>query len=416
MSKKNCVVSTLCRRVSALLALVILIGTFSITGMAYTEGYDGMGPKVIEGGMRDFIWPVPGNYNIQSCFYDTRDHKALDISAPTGTPIVAAYNGTVVATETNQTWATSGYGNYVVVEHTYVLGTGEQITLYSKYNHMSSVAAHVGDSVSGGQTKLGEVGTSGKTEGAHLDFQIFFGGWSNNSYSIDPYSNELLELPEGLQVFDSWVCGTAYYELASGLYANPLAYSRVTIPDGVTPTRLDLKVTKKNGTVLREGPGNTEKIVRRSSKGTKLNAVGYIKNKHGNVWYYLEDGTYVFSNNVKIESYQSTATISNVSAPSGNLAYGGIYVLKGNVSSSCNTLVRLTATVKTTAGQVVLEASDKVSGQYSLQSSPIDKAMTFNTLPRGSYVYEIKVEESVDTGVACAPLHTVLYTSNFTIS
>lgn len=416
MSKKKSVVSVLCRKGSALLALIILIGTFSITGMAYTEGSDGMGPKVIEGGMRDFSWPVPSYYNIQSCFYDTRNHMALDISAPANTDIVAAYDGTVVAVESNQTYATTGYGNYVVVEHSYVLGTGEQITLFSKYNHMSVVTAQVGDVVSGGQTKLGEVGTSGKVTGAHLDFQIFNGSWGNNTYSIDPYSNELLELPEGLQVYDSWPCGASYYELVSALYENPLAYSRVTIPEGVTPTRMKLTVTPKRGAVVRSGAGKQSEVLGRLQKGTVVTAIGYTTNKWGNVWYYLEDGTYVFRGNVKVVEYQSTATISGVSAPSGNLPCGGIYVLKGTISSNCNMLCSVTTEVRNDAGEVILTATDKADDQYSLQGSALDKAMTFNTLPRGNYVYEIRVEESLDTGVSCAPIHTVLYTSNFTVS
>lgn len=415
MFKKN-EVSSMLRKVAVLFAMVITVAAFTIPGMAYTEGYDGMGPKVIEGGMRDFVWPVPEYNNLQSCFYDTRNHMALDISAPTGTQIVASFDGTVVATETTQTYATSGYGNYVVVEHNYVLGTGERITLYSKYNHMSSVTVNVGDPVSGGKTKLGEVGSSGKTEGPHLDFQIFYGEWGNNSCSIDPYSNELLEMPAGLLVYDSWACGKEYYNLASKLYETPLSYSHITIPDGVVQTSLKLSVTRKNGTVVRTGAGNKEPITRRLQKGTVVSAIGYTVNKWGNVWYYLEDGTYVFGKNVAIESAQSTAQITGVSAPSGNLPSGGIYVLKGNVTSSCNRLVQITATVKTESGNVVLEATDCVDGQYSLQSSALDKAMTFNTLPGGSYVYEITVEEDVDTGTMCMPLHTVLYTSNFTVS
>lgn len=43
-------------------------------------GYDGLGPVVLTG-KRNMKWPVANNYNIQSCFYDHRDHKAIDISA-----------------------------------------------------------------------------------------------------------------------------------------------------------------------------------------------------------------------------------------------------------------------------------------------------------------------------------------------
>ncbi len=64
--------------------------------MIVQANYDGLGPVVITGGKRDMQWPVPNYPNIQSCFYDHRNHRAIDIAAPSGTPVVAAYPGTVV--------------------------------------------------------------------------------------------------------------------------------------------------------------------------------------------------------------------------------------------------------------------------------------------------------------------------------
>ena len=178
---------------------------------AYQIGYDGLGPVVITGN-RDFKWPVLGAYNIKSCFYDHRWHNAIDIAADEDATVVAAYPGTVCEVVTNQGSAKSGYGNYVKIKHSYTLSNGNTITLYSKYNHLYSVSVKNNEDVSAGQ-RIGGVGQSGYAEGNHLDFQIFYGG-----QSIDPYSNQLLELPENILIFDDWPCGNSYYSEVRKIY------------------------------------------------------------------------------------------------------------------------------------------------------------------------------------------------------
>lgn len=202
----------------------------SVEVNAYTEGTDGMGPVVITGGQRDFRWPVPGYYNLQSCFYDQRNHCAIDISAGRGTSVIAAYQGTVVATYTgcshnyskSETCCNDGFGNYVVLSHNYRKLDGTMITLYSRYSHLTSVYVSVGASVSAGDS-IGTIGCTGYSQGFHLDFQILYGNWKPyRTYSIDPYSNQLLELPSNLQVYDSWNCGKTYYALITEVYAVPI--------------------------------------------------------------------------------------------------------------------------------------------------------------------------------------------------
>ena len=56
------------RVLSLLLAVLMIISVLPVAANAYTQGYDGLGPRAIQGGQRDFKWPVPGYYNIQSCF------------------------------------------------------------------------------------------------------------------------------------------------------------------------------------------------------------------------------------------------------------------------------------------------------------------------------------------------------------
>ncbi len=200
---------------SAVMCLTLLAAA-APHAMAYKIGYDGMGPQVLAGGQRDFLWPVPGHCNIQGCFYDHRNHCALDIAAPTGTPIVASYDGVVVAAGN----LGDGFGNFVALRHDYKAQDGTISPLYSRYSHMNSISVRTGTAVTAGVTQLGTVGATGKVTGPHLDFQILVNDWDNYKVnSIDPYANELLELPENLQVLDAWNCGWSYYSLVRAQYA-----------------------------------------------------------------------------------------------------------------------------------------------------------------------------------------------------
>jgi LysM repeat protein len=104
-----------------------------------------------------FIWPVAGGVKSQGI----HGYNGIDIAAPQGTPIYAAAGGTVLVARASG-W-NGGYGNYVVIVHS----NGVQ-TLYA---HMSSVAAVAGSSVGQGQV-IGYVGSTGKSTGKHLHFEV----------------------------------------------------------------------------------------------------------------------------------------------------------------------------------------------------------------------------------------------------
>ena len=119
--------------------------------------------------MRQLMWPVAnvsGSY-ISSYFGDGRNHKGLDISAPSGTPIYAAEGGTVVSVN-GSGW---GYGLHFVIDH----GNGVQ-TLYS---HCSSMQVEVGQQVVRGQ-QIAAVGRTGNATGNHLHFEVRVGGTPYN--------------------------------------------------------------------------------------------------------------------------------------------------------------------------------------------------------------------------------------------
>jgi murein DD-endopeptidase MepM/ murein hydrolase activator NlpD len=124
----------------------------------------------------EYHWPVPGHTRIGSgfgmrlhpVFRVRRMHNGIDVGAPSGTPIVAANDGTIITRAYN-----SGYGNYIVIDH-----GGRQATLYA---HMSRFANNkVGDGVKRGDI-IGYVGSTGTSTGPHLHFEI-----SINGERVDP--------------------------------------------------------------------------------------------------------------------------------------------------------------------------------------------------------------------------------------
>ncbi len=88
-------------------------------------------------------------------------YNAVDLAAPSGTPIMAAATGDVIVARSGG-W-NGGYGSYVVISH----GNGSQ-TLYA---HMSKVAAYDGEHVVQGQV-IGYVGATGNATGPHVHFEI----------------------------------------------------------------------------------------------------------------------------------------------------------------------------------------------------------------------------------------------------
>lgn len=89
-------------------------------------------------------------------------HTGLDFPGDVGTPIYAAAGGVVVVQEYHH-----AYGNMVEVDH----GKG----LITRYAHASKVLVQKGDIVKRGQ-KIAEVGSTGRSTGPHLHFEVWVGG------------------------------------------------------------------------------------------------------------------------------------------------------------------------------------------------------------------------------------------------
>lgn len=97
----------------------------------------------------------------------TKMHKGIDFAAPTGTPIYAAGDGVVEYASVK-----GGYGKYVRIKH-----TGRYSTAYA---HMSRIATVKGKKVKQGQI-IGYVGTTGRSTGPHLHYEIL-----TNNVQVNP--------------------------------------------------------------------------------------------------------------------------------------------------------------------------------------------------------------------------------------
>lgn len=96
-----------------------------------------------------------------------RFHEGLDYAAGAGTRVVASRGGVVT-----YAGAAGAYGNLVTVDH----GNG----IETRYAHLSAIAVRAGQRVDTGQT-LGRVGSTGRSTGPHLHFEIRV-----NGKAVDP--------------------------------------------------------------------------------------------------------------------------------------------------------------------------------------------------------------------------------------
>jgi murein DD-endopeptidase MepM/ murein hydrolase activator NlpD len=109
-----------------------------------------------------------------------RMHRGVDFAAPSGTPIYAAGDGRVEVAARN-----GGYGKYIRLRH-----TGEYSTAYA---HLSRFASGIqsGRRVRQGQV-IGYVGTTGRSTGPHLHYEVLRSGAQINPLQIRQPPNQQL--------------------------------------------------------------------------------------------------------------------------------------------------------------------------------------------------------------------------------
>lgn len=91
------------------------------------------------------------------------NHGGQDMATDTGTPVYATGDGVVTLAE----FKSNGYGNQVVIDHGYGYET--------RYAHLSVITVAAGMKIKRGE-QLGNVGTSGKSTGPHLHYEVVYRG------------------------------------------------------------------------------------------------------------------------------------------------------------------------------------------------------------------------------------------------
>ena len=124
--------------------------------------------------LQALIWPIK-KINLSSPYgpRSGRHHHGIDLRAPKGTPTFAVLKGTIKISQFNK----GGYGWYVEIDH----GHG----LTSRYAHHLNNKVKVGQVVQKGD-QVGEVGSTGRSSGPHLHFELRVHNQSINPLSFLP--------------------------------------------------------------------------------------------------------------------------------------------------------------------------------------------------------------------------------------
>ena len=141
---------------------------FVQAGLASGQMACGLGSAdglIMAGGL---VFPLPaGSFTVGSGFgwrdnptgAGADNHTGLDFAAPAGTPVYALADGVVSTAMT----ASVSYGNRVILEHS--------DTMQTLYAHLSVIEVVEGQAVTAGQ-RIGQVGSTGRSTGNHLHFEI----------------------------------------------------------------------------------------------------------------------------------------------------------------------------------------------------------------------------------------------------
>ena len=144
---------------------------------SYSYTYASLGGESAAGAMwnvpraaRQFAWPVwSGTVTSGFGMRHGTMHDGVDIAAPVGTPVHAADSGVVVFVG-----RLNGYGNTVIIRH-----SDNYVTVYG---HNSRILVSEGSSVARGQN-IAEIGTSGRTTGPNLHFEVRYDNHAYNPLS-----------------------------------------------------------------------------------------------------------------------------------------------------------------------------------------------------------------------------------------
>ena len=161
-------------RVDTVLAAQLFLGTRRLEAFFFPDDkgrlryYDGVGRSLATAFLRNPIEfaRISSRFNprrFHPILRTWRAHKGTDYAASTGTPVRSIADGTVVRAVYNP----GGYGNFVDIRH---IGG-----LVTRYAHLRKIETKVDALVTAGQ-RIGQVGSTGRTTGPHLHFEVRIDG------------------------------------------------------------------------------------------------------------------------------------------------------------------------------------------------------------------------------------------------
>ncbi|OGM23253.1 hypothetical protein A2961_03675 [Candidatus Woesebacteria bacterium RIFCSPLOWO2_01_FULL_39_21] len=115
-----------------------------------------------------FVWPSSGSISQRFVWY----HKGIDIANKSAPAVLAADAGTVVMAGWPDNY---GYGNRVLIDHNNGYRT--------LYGHLSKIYVVPGQTVKRGDA-IGQMGSTGRSTGTHLHFEVIYNGSYLNPLSI----------------------------------------------------------------------------------------------------------------------------------------------------------------------------------------------------------------------------------------
>lgn len=124
-------------------------------------------------GYGTYVWPAGRHFLSGYDYSPGSNHWGIDIDGETGDPVYATDSGVIVYAG----WNDYGYGYMIMIDH----GDNWQ----SLYAHLESLWVGCGASVGQGQT-IAAIGSTGKSSGSHLHFEIMHGVYKVNPWDFLP--------------------------------------------------------------------------------------------------------------------------------------------------------------------------------------------------------------------------------------
>lgn len=187
----------------------------------------------------NFVMPVDGPLTSAFGWRDGRNHNGIDIDLQVWDPVRASFDGMVRIAKMH-----GGYGRVVVIRHYNGLET--------LYAHLHRIKVKPGDVIEAGQV-IGLGGSSGKSTGSHLHYEMRFKGKPLNPLSIIDFKesnlfNDTIELKKTRWSYAALPKGIKYHTIRKGDYLYAIADKY-----GVSVNQICSWNGIKRNTVLRVG-------------------------------------------------------------------------------------------------------------------------------------------------------------------